>query len=358
MGLPNIDIIFSAIARTAIARSQKGIATVVVKDDTDTNFTNKQYSFLADLTADESKYTSENYRLLRETFLGTPNKVVVVRIGTGENMSSAKSDLDMLNYDWVGVIDKTMQDDLVSYVKSRNLIKIKQVKAISYKGTTTDNIHVVDFVNDKIKRKSQTAEEDGNTFIPRLLGILAGLPFTRTSTFYKFDDLEYVSEISDLNTQINNGKFCLFNDEGIVRVARGVNSLNTVTQTETEDMKKISIVEAMDMIKYDIYDSFKNNMVGKYKNSYDNQIVFISAVNSYFEQLETESVLDNRYQNIAQVDVSEQRKQWIDSGKPEAVDWDEYTVKENTFRSNMFLEGDIKILDAIEDLKFNIEITV
>ena len=81
---------------------------------------------------------------------------------------------------------------------------------------------------------------------------------------------------------IDEGWLCLFNDDGDIRIARGVNSLVTITSTETEDMQKIIIVESMNMIREDIYGEYKNNYVGKYKNHYDNQCLFISAVNGYF----------------------------------------------------------------------------
>jgi len=57
---------------------------------------------------------------------------------------------------------------------------------------------------------------------------------------------------------------------------------------------------------------------------------------------------------VALVDVEAQRQAWLTSGKIEAAEWDETTVKNNTFASNMYLTGNVKILDAIEDLTLNI----
>ena len=67
-----------------------------------------------------------------------------------------------------------------------------------------------------------------------------------------------------------------------------------------------------------------------------------------------EEILDPDYDNVAYVDVEAQREAWLGIGKTEAEDWNEEKVKEMSFKSFVYLAGDIKILDAIEDLHFRI----
>ena len=86
----------------------------------------------------------------------------------------------------------------------------------------------------------------------------------------------------------------------------------------------------------------------------DNQCLFINAVLRYFDELEREDVLDEEFNNTADIDVEAQRLAWIGIGKDEAKNWDDLTVKKRTFRRSMFLKGSVKILDALEDLTFNI----
>ena len=117
-------------------------------------------------------------------------------------------------------------------------------------------------------------------------------------------------------------------------------------------MKKIIIVEAMNLILEDIYTTFKDYYIGKYKNSYDNQCLFISAVNTYFRALAREEILDPEYDNHSYVDVEAQREAWLAIGKTAAADWTEAQVKKMTFKSYIYLAGQVKILDAIEDLHF------
>ena len=47
-----------------------------------------------------------------------------------------------------------------------------------------------------------------------------------------------------------------------------------------------------------------------------------------------------------------QRNAWLSVGKSEAVDWTEDKVKSMAFKTTIFLAATVKILDAIEDLKF------
>ena len=130
-------------------------------------------------------------------------------------------------------------------------------------------------------------------------------------------------------------------------------SLKEITQDNTEDMKDIIIIESMDLITDDIRETFKE-WIGRYKNKYDNQVLFFSSVNSYFRQLVREDILDAEYNNKAEVDIEAQRLAWTSVGKTEVEDMTEEEVKKLTFKKTVFMLGDIKILNAVEDFKFTI----
>lgn len=88
------------------------------------------------------------------------------------------------------------------------------------------------------------------------------------------------------------------------------------------------------------------------KNTTANQMLFLAVVNGYFRDLGDENVLDPTYDNTAAVDVTSQRNAWIDSGKAEAVDWDDGKVIATPYKRKVFLGGDVKILGSMTDLKF------
>jgi len=328
---------------------------LIIKDDT-SDFDFAEYTSADQLTDEEAaKFTATNFGYIEKCFIGKPSKVIVARYGAADDLTELLAKIALKKFNWVGLAEGAQadQDELAAWVKTTNENQKKVFKAIVFNAATTDDMHLVNFKNTKVKPVG-AAEITGEKYVSRLLGLLAGLPFTQSATFYVLSDLESVTDVADVNAAIGAGGFVLFNDEEVVRVARAVNSLVTLGDGITDDMKKITIVEAMDLIKSDIEATFKNNYVGKYKNVYDNQVLFISAVNTYFRELASSDILDINATNIAQINVEAQRKAWIDAGKTEAEAWDDLKVKINTFRSNVFLGGQVKILDAMEDLQFNI----
>ena len=68
-----------------------------------------------------------------------------------------------------------------------------------------------------------------------------------------------------------------------------------------------------------------------------------------------EEILDPSYENKAYIDVEAQRNAWTSVGKAEAADWSDDKVKQMSFKSKIFLRANVKILDAMEDLNFEIE---
>lgn len=81
MGLPSILILFTQKAVTAVKRSQQGIVGIIIRDDTNANITTKVYKSYTEIQ--ESDWTPENYRFLKDCFEFTPAKVKIFRIGTG-----------------------------------------------------------------------------------------------------------------------------------------------------------------------------------------------------------------------------------------------------------------------------------
>lgn len=356
IGMPLIDITFRKLAASLIERSQRGIAALIVADDTQGNEP-KVTEYRSILAIEAEKYTAANVRLIKETFKGGPAKVIVASVPTQSTskVADAIETIGTRKYNWIGLAsgDPDSQGDLAAYVAEQEREK-KSIKGVVF-NVEADCQHVVNLTNARVTYTDGTTVT-GDKFVARLLGVLAGLPLTRSATYYIFDDLTSVEEPIDKDAAIENGEFILFNDEETVRAARGVNSLKQLTEGQSEDFKKILIVETLDQIREDISLVFKNDYVGKFKNRYDNQVLFISAINGYLGALAADGILDDEYENRADVDVEVQRAAWLASGKTEAEEWDEQTVKNMPFRSNVYLAGRILVPDAMEDLYFGIDL--
>ena len=351
MGLPSIEIIFKQLAVTAVKRSQLGIVGLIV-NEVGKNWTMKEYKTVIDINPDD--YSAEVLPLVKDTFEYTPNKVLVFNNGAGTLADTLKI-VAQERVNWIGLAYDGSSGDtatLVSWIKSVRKAG-KTYKAVVFKATKADNKGIVNLMNDKVTFVDGRGEVDGWQYIPSVLGMLAGLPMTRSATSFLCGNLKEVSIFDEIDDVIDKGGFCLYKDEGDIRVARGCTSLEEITQDETEDMKDIIIIESMDLMRDDIYSTFKK-WIGKYKNKYDNQVLFFTAINAYFKELEREDILDKEYDNYSQVDVEAQRLAWLSVGKKEVEDWDDEKIKKLTFKKKVFMKANIKILNAVEDFKFTI----
>lgn len=351
MGLPVIDIIFKQKAVTAIKRSQLGIVGLIIKD-TEKTWKIKQYKMITDIS--DNDYSAEILPLVKDTFEYTPAKVFVFNIGSGTLADTLKL-VAQKRINWVGLgYDGSAADTatLVSWIKSIRKLG-KTYKAVVHKANKPDNKGIVNLMNDSITFVDSRGQKEGWNYIPSILGMLAGLPMTRSATSFLCGNLKEVSIINEIDNVIDKGGFCLHEDEGDIRVARACTSLQEITQDETEDMKDIIIIESMDLMRDDIFSTFKT-WIGKYKNKYDNQVLFFSAINAYFKELAREDILDKEYDNYSEVDVEAQRLAWLEVGKTEVAEMTDEQIKKLTFKKKVFMQAQIKILNAVEDFKFTI----
>jgi hypothetical protein len=358
--LPSIEIIFKQLAGTLIARSARGIAILIIKDDTNTSFAFKLYNSIIGAEADKALFTATNYQYIKDIFDFAPYRVAVVRIGTTGAISDALATIEgNIKTGWITIADGTTgdYDSLASWIKTKEAAR-KSYKAVTYKVAAPDSMHIANFYNDTVEFVDARGSETGEKYCPSLIGILASCNIKRGATYFKCKNLKRVVEMADNEAAVGSGKLILINDVDTVKIALGINSMTTTDGiTKTEDMKFIDTVEAIDMINDDISAVFQNEYLGNYKNKYDNQVLFISGVNTYFKQLaKDDNILDENYPNKADVNVEAQRAAWIGVGKTEAETWEDAQVKNNAFKRTMFLAGDIKILGALENLKFNISL--
>ena len=380
IGLPNVQVIFKGLANTAVVRSSRGVACLILKDNTGLEVlaskTKKEKSTEEDIKVmsvieqdkivkeykgftevESADYTTENYKIIEDVFLTDIAKLFVIKIPNDKSFEDIKPFINR-EINWIAYIGETAdeQKKLADFVKLENKTRTKRLKAICYnlQEATADDMHIVNFVNESVTKADGTSLI-GYKYLGRLLGVLSGCGMDMSVTYTILSDLKGVEEIGDteaINEAIGKGKFVLINDDDGVRIARGVNSLQTNDKEHTEDMKYITIVEAMDLMYEDIVNTFKQVYLGQFKNSYDNQVLFMSAINSYFRDLAKEEILDPNYNNTTFVDVEKQREIWISNGKVEAQNWSDIEVKNNTFRTNVYLQSNVKFLNAMEDLLF------
>lgn len=351
MGLPEILIEFKTQGTTAIQRSARGIVALILKDDTDTSFDTKIYRSIDEI--DAADWTAANKDYIEKAFLGTPSMVIVERIPTTATDYNAA--LDRLknkkwNYLAIPGIDAADVANIATWIKTERDINKKTFKAV-LPNHAADHEGIINFATDNIKvgEKVYTTAE----YCARIAGILAGLPFSRSATYYELPEVESITESTDPDADIDAGKLILINDGEKIKIGRGVNSLTTTTANKGEDFKKIKIVDAIDLVRDDIRNTFDNYYVGKVVNTYDNKILFLAAVNAYFDELERLDVLDPNYNNIAEIDL-EAQKAYLQSIGVDVSGMKDQEIKEYNTGSKVFAKASVKFLDAMEDLQFTV----
>ncbi|MBQ7705882.1 MAG: phage tail sheath protein [Selenomonadaceae bacterium] len=380
LGLPQIFIDFQSSASTAMIRSSRGIATMILNDENvtdDTGLTFFKVTESADIPS--TGISDKNVDLIKKGLAGTPAQLniflipnseydKVIDIVTSETVATtttiesevfvvgvediddpdlstedhyeiqpvtvetetivtgtttstvtveatitqaaALKEIGDLKFNWIchptgGAQD---QEDLATWTAGQRKTKNKTFKAVVAK-YNADNYGVVNFTTDNIRvvnpdytdalaevgGDAELVDEDIPQYVTytaaeytsRITGALAGIGLDRSPTYLQFPEIVDCKRYDDIDTHINAGELCLFDehDGNGVKIARGCNSLTTFTAKVGESFRYIKIVEAIDMIADDIASTFRSDYVGKVLNTYDNKMLFISAIMVYLNQL-------------------------------------------------------------------------
>lgn len=385
MGAPSMDIQFIERAITAITRGERGIVLLWVKDALPVAAVNPATVILeSDIPSGLSDATVEQIKLAMIGYTNAPKKVLVYGMGIAEDAETeaveagykkAMEVSETVKFDYLAIptveTDGKAQD-IATWVKSMRDTKKKKIKAV-LPNTEADHEGVINFTTDKNVKTETVTEKDGTKttvdivytaeqYCARIAGLIAGTPLTIACTYAPLTELSDCTRLTDIDTPVDNGEFIVFYDGEKVKVVRGVNSFVTTVDGKGESFKKIKIVEAMDMINDDIIKTAQDSYLGKYANSYSNKCLLISAISGYFAQLKRDGIISSYSVSLDAEAIriylkGKGLKATLDDGTIKEVDEcsDEEIITADT-GSFVFLKGNVKILDAIEDIKMPIYI--
>ena len=354
MGLPSITIAFQTTGITAIQRSEKGTVALILRDSAG------QGSYeLSDITEIPSGLSADNTACIQRAFLGyqyPPKKVLVHVMGTDGAIADGLSWAETQEFDYLcGPLDLNSSDaaSIASWVKSQRENEDRKFKAV-LPNQAADHEGVINFTTTGI----QTADDTFTTaeFCSRIAGLIAGTPMILSCTYAPLPEVVDIDRLtrSESDEAVDGGEFILIHDGEKVKVGRGVNSFVTTAEGKGDAFKKIKIVEAMDMIRFDIRRTAEDSYIGKYANSYDNKCLLISAIKGYFEQLELDGILEAGASEVG-IDLDAQRV-YLKSKGVDVSEMTDQEIKEAGTDDEVFLYAKIQILDAIEDITLNITI--
>lgn len=350
MGLPDIMIEFVKKAITAISIGTGGVVGIIIKDSK----WNGSH-VLKSVEAISEELSAANKAYVERAFLGTPNAVHVYVLPADATAYTdafkyfANKKINYLCGD--PEITTEQATTLATWVKGkRKTMKIQPVAVVPGVKGDSEGVVNVKFVN------GDTISAGTTTFTPaqfcsRIAGLLAGLPLTQSATYASLPEITSIPEVEDdevVDAAIDEGALVPYDTGSGIVIGRAVNSLTTITQEKTEDLKKIKIVAIQDRITADILDTINSSYVGKYSNSYDNKCLLITAIKGYLTQLEQAGYIE-RDKSTMEINVEKQRA-YLESIGVDTSEMEEQDIKEANTGSHVFLKGSVSILDAIEDV--------
>ncbi len=352
---PGVNIYFRQLASTLIKRS--GERPVIILSETA-----EEGAVLEKIDILKGKVTAEGMAKYAKThkeelaksvnfaLASSPDSLYVTNMGSGELFKNLLA-LDLTNAVITAGCEGSAADDVKTGFISFNS---KYQAGTVYIGNAADkhDIRYISVNTEDVKYyDNDGAEMSEYAVLSMYAGAIAACGCERSLTNYELPcgRAEYTAEFGSEPDLVEKGQLGAETKGGKPRVIAGINTAE-VSGDITEDMQYIEVINTMDVIAKDINDTFVNYYRGKYKNDYDNQLLLVAAIDKYFEDLGREEILDPDYANVCEIDVDSQRAAWIAQGKEEAADWDELTVKENTYKRMVYLTADIKICQSMESL--------
>lgn len=352
--MPKINITFQSKAASFIARSEKGVVLLILRDNAlgGNNYvvTNAAEN-LDGLSVDNQTQIANALR----GYVNPPKKVLVYVIDDEHTLTDALKWAATQGFDYLcgpADVSSSESETIGSWIKSERANNFAIYKAV-LPNHAGDSEAIVNFCASGI----QTADGEftAASYCSRIAGLLAGTPMRISSTYASLPEVTDVDRLtpSEQDEAVGAGKYILWSDGQHVLTGRAVNSLQTTTDTKGDQFKKIKLVEIMDMIGQDIRSTVRTDYIGKYANTYANKMLLVAAIRGYMQGLEADALINSGWE--LDLDVAAQ-KTWLEANGTDTSEMTTQQIREADTGSHVFLKMSCKPLDAIEDVDLVISI--
>ena len=342
---PVIKVYFETLARTAIQRSERGILVILLTDATKTEKWTTIKS-VADMA--KGDWTEDNISLVQTAFeVFSPYKVMIRRKGE-DDVAVFLKELETLKVTHLACPELESEDDgkVVTWVKGNT--NKRNVVYVSAFANNSDDCRVIEIANKAVAHKA-IKSYDPKKFTVMVAGAIAGCPLNRS-----LDNITFPTITSVDNVEPVNGKFAMYNDDDVVKCRLAINSKTTFDSTWKPGTRFIKIFEGMNIVKYDIEDTFKDYWCGLYINNYDNKVAFCNNINKvYFKEL-APNVLSPDFDNKIDIDVEANKRYIVTDGKdPETMS--ETEIRTYPTGEEVFLYGQVRFSNVMVNLQLGIQ---
>ena len=349
MGLPVIDISFKQLAKSAVIRSQRGIVALILKDTT------KASSTVFDEGDIPSNLSEANKNLIKDVLKGSPNKIEVYVLGSEGQISEALTYFEGVEFNLMCMPSAESGDiaAIKTFIKKMNEVVKYKCDAI-LANEEADSEAIINYTADDIVVGGKSVTTANHT--ARIAGLIEGTPLHQSVTFATLSDVDSIENLTkeQADSRIDAGELILVREMGKVRVARGVNSLTTLTDVKGNAFQKIKLRKTLNLIHNDLRRVIVEKYIGKVPNNYDNKCILITEIKNYLDELATEQLIEKV--NTVGIDLSAQKKWLKDNTNLDVNNMSEQEIKEANTQSNVFIAISLKVVDAMEDIVVSVEI--
>ena len=348
MGMPEVNILFKTLAKTARIRSARGVACIIVKDST----VEGKYIYTREKQITQS-FEENNLSLIKEAFnkYGVTKLVVYAINKTGGTLEDALDNLKKVEINYLAC-NFALEENDITLLKQFKETRVKNNMDLQIiANVAADDEYFINFASTGISVNGSAIEP--HRFMCKLAFILASIPQTESATYYVLDDVTAVDEIENEDEAVEAGKLFITFDGEKYKLSRAVNSKTTLGANEKKDLKKIKITEGKIIVKGDIYKVFRDKYVGKCNNDYNDRLSFVSEINRYLTNLAYEGILNIDYDNHVELDVQAMRdyiETEVGIDTSDMKDIDVMKDAEGLCGSKVFIKGQVRFVDAMEDM--------
>ena len=349
MGLPIIDISFKQLAKTVAIRSQRGIVALILKDTTKASLT------VFDEGDIPSNLTEANQNLIKDVLKGSPNKIELYVLGSSDEITEALTYFEGVEFNLMCMPGAESSDvtAIKAFIKKMNDVVKYKCDAI-LANDKADSEAIINYTAKNIVVNGEEVTTANHT--ARVAGLIEGTPLHQSITFATLADVDSIENLTkeEADRRIDAGELILVREMGKVRVARGVNSLTTLTDVKGNAFQKIKLRKTLNLIHNDLRRVIVEKYIGKVPNNYDNKCILITEIKNYLDELATEQLIEKV--NTVGIDLMAQKKWLKDNTNLDINNMSEQEIKEANTQSNVFIAISLKVVDAMEDIVVSVEI--
>ena len=247
MGLPIIDISFKQLAKSAVARSQRGIVALILKDTTKASLT------VFDEGDIPSSLTEDNQGLIKDVLKGSPNKIELFVLGSEGQISEALTYFEGVEFNLMCMPQAESGDvtAIKAFIKKMNDVVKYKCDAI-LANDKADSEAIINYTAKNIVVNGEEVTTANHT--ARIAGLIEGTQLHQSITFATLSDVDSIENLTkeQADSRIDAGELILVREMGKVRVARGVNSLTTLTDVKGNAFQKIKLRKTLNLIHNDL----------------------------------------------------------------------------------------------------------